>query len=443
MNEGNPMKHMNKNKLRSSGARITGPLRKKGAGEDELADVIDRIGKGFEDYKSTNDAAIEELKKKGNTDPLTADKLKKIDEELTSLESLKKELENLKGAVDKVSVKANRPRGGSEESVEQLEHRKAFGRFLRKGDIDNLSKLQEKALNITTDGDGGYAVPEMVDSEIADLLVEVSPVRSVARTITVGTSDYKKLVNIHGTASGWVDEDDARPETGTPGLQAVVPPIGEIYANPAATQTMLDDVFFNAESWLAEEVQTEFAKQEGVAFISGDGLKKPKGFLSYASVVTADAGRAFGTLQHVVSGAAADFAAADPGDVLIDLFYSLKAGHRQNSSWMMNSQTTGRVRKFKDGDGNYLWQPGLGEGLVPTLLGRPLVTAEDMPAIAADSLPIALGNWQAGYYVVDRFGTRVLRDPFTNKPYVQFYTTKRVGGGVVDSEAIKLIKISV
>ena len=429
-------------------ATALSPLARKDRGDrdaianpDDLKGVIEEIGAAFEAFKKDNDARLKALEKKGSADVVTLEKVDRINGELTRLSELKSEMERVKQVLDEISAKASRPRAGG-ETAEQAEHHKAFNRFLRRGDDAGLSDLQKKALSIGVDGDGGYAVPEQLDRDIHSLLVEVSPVRSVARTITVGTSDYKKLVNTRGTASGWVDETAARPETGTPSLAQVIPPIGEVYANPAATQTMLDDVFFDAEGWLAEEVKTEFARQEGIAFVAGDGANKPKGFLTYATAATGDSARAFGTIQYVPTGAAADFAATDAADVLIDLFYAMKAGHRQRASWAMNSETVGRVRKFKDGDGNYLWRPGLAEGQPETVLGRPLVTMEDMPAVAADALAVALANWQAAYYIIDRMGTRVLRDPFTNKPFVHFYTTKRVGGAVVDTEAIKFIKIA-
>ncbi|MCV6576274.1 MAG: phage major capsid protein [Cohaesibacter sp.] len=432
------MQHFNPN---SANGR---PLERKDGGDLSLVEVkklINQVGSNFEDFKSANDERLKQIEKGGASDPLTEEKLAKIEKDLSGSVA---DLNSLKSAIDDLSVKINRPRGGNgqEETPDQIEHRKAFNGYLKKGRELDLGDLQEKALNISTDGDGGYAVPEAIDRDISSQLVDVSPIRSEARIVQVGTSDYKKLVNAHGTASGWVDEDDARPQTDASKLKSVAPPIGEIYAMPAATQTMLDDVFFDAEAWIAEEVQIEFAKQEGVAFISGDGSKKPKGFLSYATAATDDASRAFGTLQHVVTGKADGFSATGGADVLIDMLYALKAGHRQNSKWMMASPTVGTVRKLKDSDGNYIWQPGLALDRPDLLLGRPVVTAEDMPKMAADALPIALANWKAAYYVVDRMGTRILRDPFTAKPYVLFYVTKRVGGAVIDSEAIKLLKVA-
>lgn len=405
---------------------------------DEMKKTIEKLNGAFEAFKSANDERIKALEKKGTVDPTITAKLEKAEAELEQLSKLKEQMEDLE-------TKVNRPgraTGQTDEEVNAADHRKAFKRFMQKGDDSGLEEIQKKALNITTGSDGGYAVPEAIDTEIGNLLVDISPIRAIATVRAIGTSDWKKLVNTRGTASGWVGEAAARPETNTPSLAEVVPPIGEIYANPAATQTALDDVFFDAENWLADEVATEFAKQEGAAFVAGNGTNKPKGFLAYTTAATADGVRAFGTLQHVATGAAGAFATTDPHEVLIDVVYALKAGHRNLAQWVLNKSTLAEVRKMKDGDGNLIWQPGLTAGQPQTLLGYPITEAEDVPDIAADSLSIAFGNFRAGYLILDRVGIRVLRDPFTNKPYVHFYTTKRVGGGVVDSEAIKLVKFA-
>jgi HK97 family phage major capsid protein len=260
---------------------------------------------------------------------------------------------------------------------------------------------------------------------------------------TVSTSDYKKLVNVRGTASGWVDEDDARTATASSSMAQVTPFMGEIYANPQATQQMLDDVFFNAEQFIIDECATEFAAKEGAAFVVGDGTKKPKGFCAYTTAATADSSRAFGTLEHVATGVAGDWAASNKADILITLVHKLKAGLRANARWVTNKGLLAEIRTFKDAEGNYLWRPGLEAGQPSTLLGYGITEAEDMPAKAASALSLAFGDFRRGYTIVDRIGTRILRDPYTNKPYVGFYVTKRVGGMVVDSQAIKFVKFAV
>ena len=220
----------------------------------------------------------------------------------------------------------------------------------------------------------------------------------------------------------------------------IAPPSGELYANPAASQAMLDDAAFDLEGWLAGEIAMEFARAEGTAFITGTGVDQPLGFLSSPAVLTGDGARAFGSLQYVASGDAAGFD-ANPDSKLIDVIHTMKAGHRQGASWVMNSATLSEVRKLKTTDGAFLWQPGLVEGQPDRLLGYPVVEAEDMPDIAAGAYPIAFGNFKAGYLIAERTATTILRDPFTNKPFVHFYATKRVGGQVLDSNAIKLLRI--
>jgi len=400
----------------------------------ELKDILQKQGEAFEQFKQANDAMIK-AKADGKSVEAFEAKLSKINDDLGKIA-------DLKAAVQELEKKMNRPGAAGEADPIKAEHKQAFARFMRKGVEDGLGELQAKAYNITTDGDGGYAVPEELDRDILSKLVDVSPIRQIATVRTVSTSDYKKLVNIHGTSSGWVDEDDARTATNSSSFSQVTPFMGELYAYPQATQQMLEDVFFNAEQWIVDEVSTEFSRVEGAAFVTGDGTKKPKGFLSYTTAATADSSRAFGTLQHIVSGAAADWAASNPQDKLMDVVYALKAGFRTNARWVMNKGILGEIRKFKATDGSYLWRPGLEAGQPDTLLGYGITEAEDMPAKAANALSIAFGDFRRGYLIVDRIGTQTLRDPYTNKPYVGFYVRKRVGGCVVDSEAIKLLKFS-
>jgi HK97 family phage major capsid protein len=216
--------------------------------------------------------------------------------------------------------------------------------------------------------------------------------------------------------------------------------MGELYANPAASQAMLDDAMFDVESWLGAEIGREFARAEGVAFVTGNGINKPRGFLTVPTSAADDASRPFGTLQTVATGTAGGFAAVAPEDALIDLVHVLAAPYRQGASWVMNASTLARIRKMKDADGAFLWQPALAADQPATLLGYPVVEAAAMPDIAVDSLSIAFGNFRAGYLIAQRRETVVLRDPFSNKPFVHFYATKRVGGAVIDSRAIKLLK---
>jgi HK97 family phage major capsid protein len=310
--------------------------------------------------------------------------------------------------------------------------------YLRRG-----TELELKSFSGTVLADGGYAIPREIDTTIDNTLKSISPIRAIANVVRVGSSGYRKLVTQNGVASGWAAEAAARPETGTPAFNEVVPSFGDLYANPAATQAMLDDAQFDVEDWLASEIATEFAKAEGTAFVNGNGTNKPKGFLTNPTAVTSDATRPFGTLQYVASGAATDFIATNPQDKLLDLIHALRAPYRNGAVWVMNSATLAKIRKFKTTDGAFIWQPGLVTGQPDSLLGYPVVESEDMPDIAANSLSIAFGNFKAGYLIAERAETSIIRDPFTNKPFVHFYASKRVGGIVSNSEAIKVMKFAV
>ncbi|EDL49058.1 phage major capsid protein [Erythrobacter sp. SD-21] len=348
--------------------------------------------------------------------------------------SLRTDVDEVKARVDKIGRAAARPAiGGTDEAAPEV---KGFvDSYLRRG-----ATTEYKSISGATPSDGGYAVPRQIDAMIARELTEISPIRAIAQVVQTGSAGYRKLVATGGTASGWVSETAGRPETDTPSFAEIAPPTGELYANPAASQAMLDDAGFDLESWLASEIAMEFARAEGAAFVGGNGVNQPMGFLSAPVSTSEDGTRSFGSLQYVGSGDADGFG-ANPDAKLIDLVHTLKAGHRQGASFVMNSATLAEVRKLKTADGAFLWQPGLVEGQPDRLLGYPVVEAEDMPDIAASEYPIAFGNFRHGYLIAERSATQVLRDPFTNKPFVHFYATKRVGGQVLDSNAIKLLKI--
>jgi HK97 family phage major capsid protein len=309
--------------------------------------------------------------------------------------------------------------------------------YLRRG-----AEHEVKSLAGTSGIEGGFAVPREIDARIDATLASLSPIRSIAGVVRVGSAGYRKLVTTGGTPSGWVSETAARPGTDTPDFREIAPPMGELYANPAASQTMLDDAAFDVEAWLAGEIATEFARAEGAAFVAGDGVNKPRGFLAGPVSSAGDAARPFGTLQYLPAGAAGGFPASNPQDRLVDLIQALRAPYRQGAAFVMNAATLARIRKFKTADGAFLWQPGLTGGQPDTLLGYPVVEAEDMPDIAPDSLSIAFGNFRVGYLIAERGETSILRDPFSNKPFVHFYAVKRLGGAVANSEAIKLLRFS-
>lgn len=336
--------------------------------------------------------------------------------------------------------------GGYSGSTQDAAHVKAFVTALRTGNNSGLYDFQN-SMSSGSDPDGGFAVPTQLDTKISQLALNACPMEQEAEVISVDTPQYTRLVSKRGTTSGWIGETDARPETSTPQLTALTPFWGEIYANPGITQRLLDDNSVNLEQFITENIAAEFSVQENASYTTGNGVAKPKGLLAYPTAATADATRAFGTMEHVVTGEAATFvtpsATVSPADCLLTLIYSLKAAYRQGAKFMMNKKTLSVVRKFKDAvDGEYIWTPSIADGQPSLLLGYPVVENEDFPDIGAGALPIAFGNFKTGFCITKRLGIFMLRDSYTNKPYVHFYTTKRIGSMLVNSEAIKILKVS-
>jgi len=400
----------------------------------DIASSFDEFMRAFETFKESNDERIRQLETR-SADPLTDEKVTKIGAALDA---------NMR-VLDELVLKSRRPALGGEARAlngSELEHRSAFDGYVRNGETAGLKRLEGKALAVSTGAgaDGGFLVPEETEREIGRRLTQVSPIRAIAGHREVSTNVYRKPFLVTGAASGWVGETAARPQTASPTLAELAFPTMELYAMPAATQTLLDDSAVNIDEWIAGEIDTVFAEQEGTAFVAGDGVNRPKGFLNYASV--AESAWEWGKLGYVASGAAGDFAADAPADALVDLVYALKSGYRQNGTFLMNRRTQSEVRKLKDDAGSYLWQPGLEAGQPATLLGYPVMSDDNMPDIGANAHAIAFGDFRRGYLVVDRMGVRVLRDPYSAKPYVLFYVTKRVGGGVADFDAIKLMKFA-
>jgi HK97 family phage major capsid protein len=397
---------------------------------------IDDIRATFAAFREVNDERLSEIEARGVSDPLMGEKLARIDAEL----------DRQQARLDQMALKAARPaRGGREHGdagspAATGEHRAAFAAYMRKGQEEGLRTLEAKALSVGSDPDGGYLVPDETETAILTRMASVSPIRAIAGTRQVSASVFKKPFSVAGPQAGWAAEVAARPQTGTPTLAELSFPTMELYAMPAATPSLLEDTAVDVEAWIAGEVELAFAEQEGTAFINGDGVNRPRGFLDYPKA--AEAAWSWGKLGTVATGVSAAFPASDPADVLIDLVYALKSGYRQNARFVMNRRTQAVVRKMKDADGNYLWQPPASLGAPATLMSFPLTEAEDMPDIAGDATPIAFGDFRRGYLVVDRTGLRILRDPYSAKPYVLFYTTKRVGGGVQDFDAIKLLSFS-
>lgn len=404
----------------------------------ELKETIESIGKAFEEFKAENDKRLKELDANKN-DPILTEKIEKINAEMSELKNLKTDLEALEKSVGRIGAPDG---GGSNDNGVKAEHAKAFDAWFRKGGderLESVKKLQvEAGLSTLSDPDGGYIVaPPEFDKAIDRVAGTISVMRQLATVRTIGVNEYKKIVNTGGTSSGWVAEKDDRSETDTSTLKQITINMQEIYAEPGATQLALDDTFMDLASWLADEVSIEFNEEEGEAFITGDGVGKPRGVAGYDFV--ANSSYSWGNVGYVASGAAS---ALNNADKLIALQHALKSTYRNGATFLMNDSTCETIRKLKDGEGNYIWRPGLTENVPDTLLGKPVAYDDNVADIGANEYPLFFGNFKRAYLVLDRMGIRVLRDPYTSKGNVLFYTTKRVGGGLVMHEAIKALKIA-
>lgn len=404
---------------------------------DDLAEataVHDDMLRTHHAFTEANDERLAEQEARGHADVLLEEKLQRISE---ALDTHERRLNDLARRAARLPLATAAHTGETATDA----HKAAFEQYVRKGDAARLLRLEEKALSAGSAPDGGYLAHDELERNVERLLADASPIRAVAGHRRISAGVYRKPFATTRAATGWVGETAARPETTTPTLAELSFPAMELYAMPAATQTLLDDAAVDIGQWLAEEVITAFAEQETDAFVNGDGITRPQGFLSVP--VVDEATWSWGNLGSIKTGVDGAFPATSPSDVLIDLVYALKSGYRQNAVWMMNRRVQAEVRKFKDANGDYIWQPAASPSARPTLMGFPVVEVEQMPDIAAGAHAIAFGDFRRGYLVVDRTGVRVLRDPFTAKPYVLFYTTKRVGGGVQDFAAIKLLSFSV
>ncbi|SCW77552.1 phage major capsid protein, HK97 family [Sphingobium faniae] len=361
------------------------------------------------------------------------------DEANALIEPINAEIDRLSAALTAAQLGGG---AGDGLNAAQRSHRDAFATWFRRGNVDaDLGELSvNAALTTQSDPDGGYVVPVDWEQGIDRVLGTMSVMRQLARVVQISGQTYKKLVSLGGATSGWVGEEDGRPGTSTPTLRELALPSGEVYANPAATQQLLDDARFDVAGWLAEEISIEFGEAESEAFITGNGKNKPRGVLAYDTI--ANASYAWGKIGFVKTGAAAAFAGTDPGDALIDLLFALKQGYRNGAAFLTSDAVMAEIRKWKDGQGNYLWAPPSTSDQVGTILGKPVYTDDYMDTLGANKFPVAVADWKRAYTIADRIGVRILRDPYTNKPFVQFYATKRVGGGVTNFEAIKLLKCS-
>lgn len=321
----------------------------------------------------------------------------------------------------------------------EVPHQKAFNAYLRSGDDDGLRGLVIEEKGLTVASDGGFLAAPQVAETVQRVLFSGASLRKLANVVTVESSTYEVLVDKSEVGAGWATEADSV-ETGAGGVERISIPVHELSAMPKASQRLLDDAAFDVEAWLAERIADKFARSEAAAFIAGDGVAKPRGILAYPVAPEGEAGE--NQIGFVATGALGDFDADAPADALIDLIYALGAEYRANASFVMNSKTAARVRKMKDSDGRFLWSDALSAGQSAQLLGYPVMISEDMPDIGLGANAIAFGDFHAAYTVVERPDLRVLRDPFSAKPHVLFYATKRVGGGVTNFRALKLLQFA-
>ncbi|MBN8542791.1 MAG: phage major capsid protein [Alphaproteobacteria bacterium] len=392
----------------------------------EITERVHSLGNAWEQFKQVNDARLKEIERKGHADPLYEEHLRRISDAL----------DNNKRRMDQIETVHGRLGGDvSGKSFEDAsEYKSAFRNYLRKGMDAGLEQIQLKALSVGTDADGGYLVTNQMSESIMATIKETSPLRALARVETISSDSLDVIEDTSEMSAAWVAETAARSETNTPAIGKNSIEVHEMYAQPQATQKLIDDASIDIEAWVAQRIAEKFARLEATAFVSGDGSGKPKGILSYT------AGANFGEIEQINSGTSAVVTA----DGLIKLYYALKDDHAKRATFLMHRTTVQAVRLLKEATTNqYLWQPGLAAGTPDTLLGVPVALASDMPAPAASSLSVAIADFQSAYLIVDRVGVRLLRDPYTAKPFVKFYATKRVGGEVVNTEAVKLLKLAV
>lgn len=425
----------------------------------EIKDMIEKAGNAWAEYRKTNDARMKAIEE-GNQSRATelGVKLGKIETDLSTFvnakNDLQKELDFQRERIEELEVRAKNP-GKTPQEKRSAEYKDAFVSWIReKGEnvsltqkLNELSRemLERKDVTIASAAGGGHAVPEEISRMVNEFARKYSPVRDLVKVVQSGSSDYKELLDIGGISSGWVGESGTRSATTTPQLRQIAPTHGELYAYPTASEWALDDMFFNVEEWLASRIGRDFAIQEATAVISGNGTNKPTGMLNTTPVLTADEAsplRAAAAYQYIASPSGASPTTGDvvAPDKLIDLVYTLNSSYRAGAVWLMNSATTGAVRKLKDTTNQYLWQPGLSMGQPDRLLGYPVSVWEQMPDIATNNFPIAFGNWKEAYVLVDRVGMRITRDNVTAIGFVKFYVRRREGGIVLNNDAAKFLR---
>lgn len=403
--------------------------------ELELKELLQKQGENFEYFKKANEKMLE-AKADGKA---VAD----IQAEMVKING---EFKQIGADMQELAKKAARPQftgadGKKQMTEEQIEHKKALGHYLRKGEIGDLRELERKAMVSTSDPDGGFAVGEEMDSEIDRIAATVCAMRQVANVRTIGASAYEKLFKTRGVSGGWIAENADSSESTELQFSKIEIKPETMYAEPWVTSQMLEDALYDLEGDLISEAGLTLGETEGAAFITGNGVGKPRGIAAYSTV--ANASYAWGSVGYIASGAAGAFTSAAPADKIVQLQHSLKSVYRPGAVFMMNEATLATVRQMKDGSGSYyLWQPDPLVGFGGRFLGSPVIVDDNFADIAANSLSIAFGNMKRAYTIVDRRGIAIIRDNVTKKGVIKFHISKRVGGGITNFEAVKLMKFA-
>ncbi len=401
---------------------------------NELRSATDTLARAFEEYKSVNDRRLNDIEHRGTSDVLDNDQLSRMDK---SINRLQDDITHLKTSLRRPS------KTGTGMVDTDSTHKKAFLKYIAKGFDNDLAAMDTKALEVINNAEGGYMVPPELSDRIVTRQFDTTPMRQIATVMTISSEAVEMLRDTNDPVAQWISELGVPTDTADNGIGRIRIPVHELYAQPKATQKLLDDAFINVEEWLINKISAKFSRAENNAFVVGDGIGMPRGFTSYTAQAVSDATRSWGVLQYVPTGATGAFASTNPADCLFDLMHQLRVGYHPDATWVMPRAVADMIRKFKENTTQaYIWQPGLQQGQPATLLGFPVTLGEDMPTVASGSYSLAFGSFKEGYTIVDRIGMRILRDPYTGAPFIKFRCTKRTGGDVVNFEAIKLLSFS-
>lgn len=402
----------------------------------EVRSATETLARAFEEYKGVNDQRLSEIERKGSADVLLNEKLGRMDNTINRLQD---DVTNVKTVLRRPAL------GNATASISagDAAHKQAFLKYVQKGYDTDLASFETKAMSVINNAEGGFMVPPELSDRIITRQFDTTPMRQIATVMSISSEAVEMLRDTNEPQAQWISEIGVPTDTNDALLGRIRIPVHELYAQPKATQKLLDDAFINVEEWLINKVSAKFARAENNAFIVGDGIGMPRGFTTYSAQAVDDSSRSWGVLQYVATGAAGAFASSSPADVLFDLVHKLRVGYHPKATWIMPRAVADMIRKFKENTTQaYIWQPGLQQGQPSTLLGFPVTLGEDMPAVANGSYSLAFGNFEEGYTIVDRIGMRILRDPYTGAPFIKFRCTKRTGGDVVNFEAIKLLSFS-